>query len=455
MPLREELPPMLRLAVPIVFSDLGWMSMGIVDTMMVGRITPDTAIAIGAVSIGSILFSTFAMTGAGLLLGLDTLVSQSFGAGLRDDCHRSLLNSLYFLVPVTPLLMAGIWWCVPLFRLFGYEPALLREITRLVHALIWGMPPLLIYFAVRRYLQAIDRPRPVLFALITANLVNFAGNWILIYGHLGVPAWGIVGSAWSTFAARVYLAAILVGYTLYHEWPWRLPLRPDPARIRQLFRLGYPAAGQITFEITVFSAVGALIGKLGGVPIAAHQIALNTVSLTYCIPLGIGSAAAVRVGQGLGRGDSQAASRSGWTAIVLGSGFMFCCGVLLLLFPRAIGRLYTTDAAVIAATVPLLATAAAFQLFDGMQTCATGALRGAGDTRTPMLCHLAAYWVVGLPLGFFLCFHSGWGATGMWIGLCAALILIGLVLLWAWRWKVAEMRRLAPIPQNERFVAKS
>lgn len=446
---------MLRLAVPIVLSDLGWMSMGIVDTMMVGRIMPDTASAIGAVSIGSILFSTFAMTGAGLLLGLDTLVSQSFGAGRRDECHRSLLNSLYFMVPVTPLLMAAVWWCVPLFRLFGYEPALLREIARFTDALIWGMPPLLIYFAVRRYLQAIDRPRPVLFALITANLVNFSGNWILIYGHLGAPVMGTVGSAWSTFAARLYLAAVLVGYALYHDWPWRLSLGPDLARIGQLFRLGYPAAGQITFEITIFTAVGALIGKLGDVPIAAHQIALNTVSLTYMVPLGLGSAAAVRVGQALGRGDPEAASRSGWTAIALGAGFMSCCGVMLLLFPRAIGRMYTTDAAVIAATVPLLATGAAFQLFDGVQTCATGALRGAGDTRTPMLCHLIAYWVLGLPLGVFLCFHSGWGATGMWIGLCSALILIGVVLLQVWWRKVRELASLVLPRKSERVAVKS
>ena len=445
---------MLRLAVPIVLSDLGWMSMGIVDTMMVGRITPGTAMAIGAVSVGSILFSTFAWTGAGLLLGLDTVVSQAFGAGRREECQRALLSALYLMVPLSPLLMAGVWWCVPLFRLFGYEAALLHEISRFVHALVWGMPPLLIYFGVRRYLQAIDRPQPVLFTLITANLVNVAGNWILIYGHLGAPRLGIVGSAWSTFAARVYMAAVLLGYALYRDWPRQLPLKPDLPRIGRLLRLGYPAAGQIAFEVSVFMATGSLIAKLGDVPIAAHQIALNTVSFTFMVPLGIGSAAAVRVGQALGRGDPDAAGHSGWTAIALSAMFMSCCGAALVLFPRAIGRVYTTDAAVIAATVPLLLVAAAFQLFDGVQTCATGALRGAGDTRTPMLGHLIAYWAVGLPLGFMLCFRSGWGATGMWAGLCAALILIGLVLLWVWRRKVAELRSLPSSRKRERIAVE-
>lgn len=440
MPLREELAPLLRLAVPIVLSDLGWMSMGVVDTMMVGRITPGTATAIGAVSIGSILFSMFSWTGSGLLLGLDTLVSHAFGAGRTDDCRRSLVASMYLIAPVTPVLMAAMWGSVPLFRLFGYEPDLLREIARFVDALVWSMPPLLVYFGVRRYLQAIDRPRPVLFALVTANLVNVAGNWVLIYGHLGAPALGTVGSAWSTFAARFYMAAVLVAYALYRGRPWSISLGPDWVRIRQLFHLGYPAAGQIAFEVAVFAAAGMLIGKLGDIPIAAHQIALNTISTTFMVPLGIGSAVAVRVGQALGRGDPAAASRSGWTGIVLSAAFMACCGGLLLAFPRAIGRAYTMDAAVVRAAVSLLAVGAAFQLFDGIQVCATGALRGAGDTRTPMLCHLVGYWFVGLPIGVVLCFPFGRGAVGMWLGLCAALVLIGIVLLRAWSRRVAELR---------------
>jgi len=434
---------MLRLAIPIVLADLGWMSMGIVDTMMVGRIVPNTATAIGAVSIGSIAFGTVAWVGGGMMLGLDTMISQDFGAGRRQDCHRSLLAGLHLMVPLSLALMSVVWLCVPVFRLFGYRPALLAELSRFTMALNWSLPPLLVYFAVRRYLQAVNRPRPVMFALVSANIVNFVFNWIFIYGHFGAPAMGTAGSAWSTVLARVYMAGVLVAASLYKDLPWKVSLRPDLPRIGRLIRLGYPAAGQILFEVGVFAMATALIGKVSDVAVAAHQIALNTVSTTFMVPLGISSAAAVRVGQALGRGDPRGAARSGWTAIALGAAFMACCGVALIAIPRAIGRVYTPDAAVVEAAVSLMAAGAAFQLFDGIQGCATGALRGAGDTRTPMLCHLAGYWAVGLPVGYTLCFQYGWGAVGMWIGLCVALILIGSVLLWVWSRKVREMCRAA------------
>jgi MATE family multidrug resistance protein len=183
----------------------------------------------------------------------------------------------------------------------------------------------------------------------------------------------------------------------------------------------------------VFALAAALIGRLGAIPLAAHQIALNTVALTYMIPLGISSAAAVRVGQAIGRKDPAGAADAGGTAIFIGALFMVGASVLLLVFPRAIARMYTPDEAVIHTTIILLAAGAAFQLFDGIQTVATGALRGAGDTRTPMLCHFTAYWIIGLPLGAWLCFRRGWGAFGLWAGLSLALILIGIVLLFAWR----------------------
>ena len=166
---------------------------------------------------------------------------------------------------------------------------------------------------------------------------------------------------------------------------------------------------------------------------ASHQIALNTVALTYMVPLGISSAAAVRVGQAIGRRDPAAARLAGNTAIILGASFMFCMSIALLVFPQYIARIYTSDQTVIRRAVILLAAGAAFQLFDGIQTVATGALRCSGDTRTPMLCHFTAYWIIGLPLGAWLGFRRGWGALGLWIGLSLALILIGIVLLMVWR----------------------
>lgn len=435
---KQELRPMLHLASPLVLANLGWMSMGIVDTMMVGRVSPE---AMGAVSLGSILFSTVALFGGGILLGLDTLIPQAFGAGKVDDCHRTLLNSVYFSVPVAAVLMGIVWLCVPFLRSFGINPAVLREAIPYLKALMWGMLPLLLYFAFRGYLQGINLAKPVMFALITANLVNIAGNWILIFGHLGAPAMGAVGSGWSTCISRMYMALALLVYILHYDRRHgsgleRTSLKPEFARIRRLVGLGFPAAMQLTLEVGVFAAATALVAKLDPLSLAAHQIALNAASFTFMVPLGIGSAAAVRVGQALGRLDVQGASRSGWTALVLGAAFMSCAALVFLLLPGYIVRIFTPDAAVMNTGISLLRVAAFFQLFDGLQTVATGALRGAGDTRTPMICHLLAYWVLGLPLGYFLCFRWSWGAAGLWIGLCVALIVIGLVLSIVWRRQV-------------------
>jgi len=443
--LRTEFSPTLRLAIPLVLAELGWMSMAIVDTMMVGRL-PDSATAIAAVSLGGILVHVLAFFGGGLLVGLDTLVSQAFGAGQREDCHRSLVHGIYLSLALTPLLMAPVWFFDSLLGYARISPDIIALAVPYSKAMAWGTLPLLLYFAVRRCMQGMNMVRPIAFALVTANLINAGGNWLLIYGKLGAPAMGAVGSGWSTAWARIYLAAVLVGYLLWYDRKHRTrllhtPIQPDLMRIRRLIALGFPAAMQISLEIGVFALVTALIGRLGAVSLASHQIALNTVSLTYMVPLGISSAAAVRVGQAIGRRDPQGAADAGGSAIFFGALFMTVAGIALLLFPRGIARLYTPDAAIIRSTVLLLAAGAAFQLFDGIQTVATGALRGAGDTRTPMLCHFTAYWIIGLPLGAWLCFRKNMGAFGLWAGLSLALILIGIVLLFAWRRTVRRLMR--------------
>jgi len=433
---------MARLAGPLVLAELGGMLMVFVDTIMVGRVSPA---AIGAVSLGGILFYTVSIFGAGITLGLDTLVSQSFGAGRLEDCHRSLLSGVYLVFALTPALMGIVWLELPLLRRFGIHPAVLHDVVPFLKALNWSTLPLLLYFVFRRYLQGMNLAKPVMMVLWTANVVNAVGNWILIYGHWGAPPMGAEGSAWSTAAARVYMAVVLLVVILRHDRRHRTgllktPLAPDLARIRSLVELGLPAATQIGLEIGVFAVATALIGKLNPAALAAHQIAMNVATLTYMVPLGISAAAAVRVGQALGRGDRRAAAHAGWTAMALGASFMALAGLGLLLAPRLIIRIFTPDADVMKLGVTLLAVAAAFQLFDGVQTVSTGALRGAGDTRTPMLTHLVAYWGVGLPLGYFLCFARGWGAAGLWTGLCVALILIGLALGLAWKMKVQAMK---------------
>jgi len=435
--LRREFRPTLTLALPLVLAEIGWMCMGIVDTVMVGHL-PNSAQAIGAVSISSNLFNVLGFFGIGLLIGLDTLVAQAFGAGEREDCHRSLLNGIYLSLAMTPLLMLPVWFFRPLLTVIRVEADVVDLAAPYMKALAVGILPLLLFFAVRRCMQAMNMVRPIAFALVSANIINALFNWILIYGKWGAPRMGVVGSGWSTTFARVYMALILVGYLLWYDRRHRTELLKTPVdidlvRIRKLIALGLPAALQITLEVSVFALATALIGRLGALALASHQIALNTVALTYMVPLGISSAAAVRVGQAIGRKDPLGAQDAGSTTIFLGAAFMTLAGIILLVFPRWIALMYTPDETLIRSTSLLLAAGAAFQLFDGIQTVATGALRGVGDTRTPMFCHFTGYWVIGLPLGAWLCFRRGWGAFGIWSGLSLALILIGIVLLVVWR----------------------
>jgi multidrug resistance protein, MATE family len=434
---RAEIRPTLRLALPLILAEIGWMSMMIVDTMMVGRL-PYSAEAIGAVSIASSLFIIFAFFGEGILAGLDTLVSQAFGASRREDCHTSLVNGIYLSFALAPFLAIPVWIIPKYFERFGVTHPVAVLAAPYMRTLSAGLIPLLLYFAVRRTLQGMNMVRPIAFALVTANLVNLAGNYILIFGRFGFRAYGVTGSGIATCISRGYLALVLVVYLLWYDNRHKTellntPLQPDLPRIRQLISLGVPAALQQTAEVAVFALVAALIARLGAIAQAGHQIALNTVAFTYMVPLGISAAAAVRVGQALGRRDPVAARNAGNTAIVLGASFMACMSAVLLIFPRYIASFYTANETVIHSATILLMAGAAFQLFDGIQTVATGSLRGTGDTRTPMLCHFSAYWLLGLPLGAYLCFHKHWGALGLWIGLSFALILIGILLLAFWR----------------------
>lgn len=439
----QEFRPMLRLAAPLALTELGWLGMSFIDTVMVGRL-PDSATAIGAVSLGSTLFYTIGLFGSGIMLGMDTVVAQAYGARRLEDCHRSMWNSLYLACVLSPVLMLAILAVVPLFPRFGLAPALVAQTVPFLKALVWSTLPLALYFALRRYLQSMHIVKPVVFALISANLVNLAGNWILVYGHLGVRSYGVAGSGWSTCVSRIYMVAVLAWAAVYYDRKrssglWQASRKLQMWRIRELVRLGLPAALQLFMEVSAFATATFLIGKLGAVQLAGHQIALNVASFTYMVPLGIGSAAAIRVGHAIGSRDIHGAARAGWMALLFGATFMSCAGLMLFLFARPIARIYTPELEVVRAGATLLIVAAIFQLFDGLQVVATGALRGAGNTRIAMLANLAGYWAVGLPLGSYLCFWRGGGAVAMWAGLCVALVVIGSVLLVAWSKLIKQM----------------
>lgn len=431
---------MFSLAWPVVLAELGWMAMGLVDTMLVGRIGAE---AIGAVSIGSHLYFTIGLFGIGMLLGLDYLVAHAYGAGRMDDARRALVQGTYLsvvltagLTPVLLALDAHLSW-------FGIQPAVAEATHPYLRAVTWSLLPLLLYSTLRRYVQALGQVRIIMVALVSANVINAAVGWVLIFGSFGLPALGAEGAGWATCAARVYMFVLLLAYVLWHEARdgrgWRLPLRFDAARFMEVVRLGIPAAFQLLLESGVFTAATVLAGRLTTDALAAHQIALSAAALAFMVPLGVSSAAAVRVGHALGRRQPAAAARAGWAALVLGVGFMSVSAVVFLTTPRAILEIFTDVPSVLASGVSLLAVAAAFQLFDGIQVVATGALRGLGDTRTALFANLGGHWLFGLPIGAALCFSAGWGVVGLWIGLCIGLVVVAGVLIAVWARRSAAL----------------
>jgi MATE family multidrug resistance protein len=432
--LGEELRALLSLAIPVVLSELGWMTMTIVDLIMVGRLGPN---AIGAVGLGNAIYYAPSLFGIGLLLGLDTLVSQSWGAGRFDDCHRSLAQAMYIALAFTPVLMLSMLAAQWIFTGRGVDPTVAVLTRSYVSILNWGTFPLLVYGGFRRYLQGVGRVRPVTFALISANLINLAFNWIFIYGHFGFPALGVRGSAYSTVIARIYMAAVLVyaawahesgrGHALFTHWP-----APDWTRIRGLLKLGLPAASQVVLEVAAFGAATVMASHLTPIALATHEIVLSCAAYTYMVPLGISAAAAVAVGHAIGAGNPARARRAGTLAIGIGAGFMALMAILLVVIPQPIISIWTRDPWVLTLGAHVLAIVAGFQIFDGIQTVSTGALRGLGETRFPMLMNLMGYWVLGLPFGALLCFRLKWGLSGLWMGLTVSLILIALVLMARW-----------------------
>jgi len=447
--IRTEFLPMLKIAVPVVMAELGWMTMGVVDTVMVGPLGPQ---AISAAGVGNSMHIAFAIFGMAVMLGLDTLVSHAYGARDIRDCHRWFFDGLMLAgmlaVPIMALLVL-LWFAIPS---LGFHGAVRPLLETYFGILLLSTPFLLAYAVCRRYLQAMHAVTPVMFALVTANVINAAGNWVLIHGHFGFPALGVAGSAWATVISRAYMLITL----LFAVWwidrkrtrqagidghgMWHVDRAFNGARLRRLLSLGLPAASQMGAEVGVFALATAMSGTLDPISSAAHQIALNLAGVAFMIPLGLGSAGAVRVGHAVGARDRQRASAAGWTAILLGTLFMIVAAAVFILVPRQLIGLFSKDADVLAVGASLLFLAAVFQLFDGIQGVITGTLRGLGDTRTPMIVNLVAHWLLGLPISYVLCFVIGWGVYGLWVGLSLGLIVTGTILFYVWTQKIRHYR---------------
>jgi MATE family multidrug resistance protein len=454
---------MLRLAIPVVMAELGWMTMGVVDTLMVGGLGPE---AISAVGVGASMHIAFAIFGMGVLLGLDTLVSQAYGAGDVTDCHRWLIDGLtlaaIMTVPITGVCLL-LYFAIPS---LGFHAAIAPPLQSYFLIVVGSTPFLLAYAACRRYLQGMHLVTPVMFALISANILNAVMDWALIYGHLGLPALGVAGAAWATLLSRVYMlaalavaiwwtdkraAAAMAAADQHHHSVWRAPRLIDTARLRRLLTLGLPAASQMLAEVGVFALATALAGTLDPISGASHQIALNLAGIAFMIPLGVGSAGAVRVGHAVGAGDPNRAAAAGWTAILIGVVFMLSSGALFIAMPRTLIGWFSSDPAVLSVGTSLLYLAAVFQLFDGIQGVITGTLRGLGDTRTPMIVNLGAHWLLGLPVSYTLCFVVGWGVWGLWVGLSLGLIVTGTILLRVWMVRIRQYLdgRIAPVVSSQ------
>jgi MATE family multidrug resistance protein len=434
--MRGELRAMLGLAWPVVLAELGWVLMGIVDTIVVGPLGPS---AIAAVGTGSTIFFAFMVLGLGTFYALDTFIAQNFGARRIDECHRWLFAGLHLALVLAVALVAVGLLVAAVLPSAGIHPDVLALLQPYLRALLWSAPPLLLYAVLRRYLQAMNEVRSVLLAILLANVVNALADLVLVYGYLGVPAFGAIGAAYATLASRLCLVATLAAVILWRERErpaglHDVPFTPDLSRMWRLVRLGLPAALQVVLEVGVFAAVSALAGRISPGAAAAHQIVLNVVSFFFMIPLGLSSAAAVRVGQAIGRGDPLGARLAGWSALGLSMAAASGIALTFVAAPTWLLRLFTDDGGVVALGVTLLLICAVFQPFDGLQAVTTGVLRGTGDTRTPMWFNLAGHWGIGLPVAYLLCFPLEWGVVGLWVGLTFSLILIGCALLARWYW---------------------
>jgi MATE family multidrug resistance protein len=434
---RQELAAMWRLAVPVVTVQVGMMLMGVVDSMMVGRVS---ATALAGAALGNVYFFAVAIFGVGTLMALDPVIAQAVGA--RDDVavarglQRGLVLAVLLGVPASLLMLPG----EPILRL-ARQPEEFAPLAAAYAAVqVFGVLPFYLFVVLRQTLQALHRVRPVVITIVAANLANVGLNWAFIFGHLGLPPMGLVGSSWATVISRWLMALGLLAIAWRELRPRLVPWRPETLAARPLVRmlaLGAPIGAQHQLEFGIFGVVGLLMGWLGAEAMAGHQIALNLASITFMVPLGVSGAAAVLVGHAVGRGDQAEARRAALAGLLLGVGFMAASAAVMVAAPWPLARLYTADAAVLSIAIVLLPLAGLFQVFDGTQVVSIGILRGTGDTRTPMIVNVVGFWLVGLPISAWLGLLTDLGPRGLWWGLVVGLAAVALILL------VRVRRRLA------------
>ncbi len=418
------------------------MSTYIVDALMVGRLA-NSALAISASSLGNTIFYAIVFGAIFLLNGLETLVAQAAGVGERDECVRLLAQSLWLVVLGAPSVVLLTLAMVLLLPHFGTPANIVAETRRYTLPLLWSTLPLMLYMALRRFLQSVSRVGWITVSLVTAAAVNWAADRVLIFGTAHVHAFGIAGSAWATLLVRLYMLLLLIAGTVLairrDGFPvaWSM-LRPDARRLRALFRIGWPSGLQYTTELGISTFMGVLCSRLGAVLLAAHQVVLDLQAFVYQVPAGLSYATIVRVGQAAGRNDARQVKRAANVSFLLAGGFMAVASTLFAVFARHWASLYTNSPAVVVAAVPIFAICGVMLMGDATFVIAISAMTGLGDTRTPLVLSLVSNWLVGMPLAYFLCFHAGLSLRGLWLGRAAGSVLGGVLGLLFWRRRVAH-----------------
>jgi MATE family, multidrug efflux pump len=430
-----ELERQAALAAPLMLQQLGLMLMGAVDTAMLGRYSPE---ALAGAGVANSLVFAITCVGMGVILGLDTLVPQALGAGdpgaAKGLLRAALRLCVWIGVPLTALVVVS----PLLLDVARVEPSIAHEASVFVWWRAIGVLPFLVQVALRSYLSAHGRTRSLIVAVVAGNLVNGLLDWVFIFGDkgladFGLPAiglapLGVVGAALATSGVQIVTVVVyaLAVRSVDRGTP---PAREPDAGVARIAKLGVPIGLMLLAEVGVFALAGVLAAHLGKAPADGHQIAITLASFTFSMAVGIGASAAVRVGHAVGAADHRAARRRGLISLGLGGLVMSGSAIIFLVIPGPLARLFTDDPAAIAAAVPLIRIAAVFQLSDGAQAVAAGALRGTGDSRAGFLANLVGHYTIGLPISLGLAFGLGWGAPGLWWGLSAGLTATAVLLV--------------------------
>ncbi len=433
------------MGLPLALGELGWMSTYLIDAVMVGRM-PHSALSIAASSLGNTIYYAIVFCAIRFLTGLETLAAQAYGRDTpegRQEAVHLFAQSLWFVLLGTPTVMLLTLGSLPILRRFGVAPEIVSETSRYLHALIWSTAPLLLYMATRRYLQSVNRVALIAVSLLTANVINWLGDYAFLFGHFGVPSLGIAGSGWATCIVRFYMLALLAVGLLLTTRNLQTPLRvvhfrPDLKRLRLLARIGWPDALENITDLGFSTYMSVVCARLGATLLAAHQVVLDLDALVYMAPLGLSYATIIRVGQSAGQGSATRVRRSANASLVLGMVYISIASLLFAGFPHLWASLYTTDPAVVAAAAPIFLICGLLQLGDAANVLFSAALTGVGDTRTPFLANTVIYWLLGMPLSYILAFYTPLSLVGLWVGRGIAALLTGLVMGIAWRVRIRQ-----------------